>query len=207
MSTPNKALMGQAREALKGKWRLGIEIAFIYWVILAAVQFIPYVGWVASLLISGPLALGVSIYWLAFAKKEYLPMNTLFKGFNKFGDSFILYLLMSIYIFLWTLLLIIPGIVASLRYSQAFFIFAEDSNIEPSEALRRSKKIMYGHKWKLFRLWLRLFGWALLCILTLGIGFLWLAPYANVTLAKFYEDIKRESGEKEIPEVIEVPKA
>jgi uncharacterized membrane protein len=145
------------------------------------------------------MAVGMSVYWLAFARKEYLPMNTIFSGFSRFGDAFILYLLMSIYIFLWSLLLVIPGIVAALRYSQAFFIFTEDSTIEPSEALRRSKEMMYGHKAKLFRLSLR--------FLTLGIGFLWLAPYINVTLAKFYEDIKGRKESEAIPEVIPVPQA
>jgi uncharacterized membrane protein len=88
------------------------------------------------------------------------------------------------------LLLIIPGIIAALSYSMTFFIIADDESIEPMEALKKSKKMMEGYKLKLFYLSIRFFGLALLCILTLGIGFLWLIPYTYVTMAKFYDDIK-----------------
>ena len=73
---------------------------------------------------------------------------------------------------------------------KTFFILAEDSSIQPMEALRKSKQMMDGYKWKLFCLGLRFIGWFLLAILTLGIGFLWLIPYMYISFAKFYEDIK-----------------
>ena len=74
-----------------------------------------------------------------------------------------------------------------------FFIIADDETIEPMAALDKSKKMMYGYKLQLFYLCLRFFGLSLLCILTLGIGFLWLFPYMYVTLAKFYDAIKDKS--------------
>ena len=74
-----------------------------------------------------------------------------------------------------------------------FYILADDNTIGAMEAINLSKKMMYGYKWKFFGLILRFFGLALLCILTLGIGFLWLIPYINITIAKFYDDIKANS--------------
>jgi uncharacterized membrane protein len=71
-----------------------------------------------------------------------------------------------------------------------FYILADDPGIKPQDALKKSKSMMDGYKLKLFYLCLRFFLLALLCILTLGIGFLWLIPYVHVTMAKFYDDIR-----------------
>ena len=62
------------------------------------------------------------------------------------------------------------------------------------DALRKSKEMMDGYKWKYFCLGLRFIGWALLCVLTLGIGILWLSPYVQVSYAKFYEDVKNNQA-------------
>ncbi len=85
----------------------------------------------------------------------------------------------------------IPGIVAALSYSQAFYILAENPGIGALEAIRISKRMMYGYKGKLFLLYLSFIGWAILSALTLGIGYLWLIPYVSTTLANFYEEVKR----------------
>ena len=75
-------------------------------------------------------------------------------------------------------------------FSQVFFIIGEDKEIGAYDALVKSMNLMKGYKWKFFRIILRLMGLAILCIFTLGIGFIWLAPYINVVYAKFYDDIK-----------------
>lgn len=82
-------------------------------------------------------------------------------------------------------------IVLSFRYAMTFFAIADDPACGPVEAIRRSIRLMRGSKWKLFRFYWRFFGWSLLCVLTCGIGFLWLAPYAAVSMAAFYDDLKR----------------
>jgi uncharacterized membrane protein len=71
-----------------------------------------------------------------------------------------------------------------------FYIIADNESIKAEDALRKSKSMMEGYKLKLFNLCFRFFLLALLCILTLGIGFLWLIPFINITMAKFYDDIK-----------------
>ena len=95
------------------------------------------------------------------------------------------------------LFLFIAGIIAAIAYSQTFYILAEDDTIGSMEALRKSKEMMNGYKWKYFCLGLRFIGWALLCVLTVGIGFLWLSPYIQVSYAKFYEDLKTNQAVSE----------
>lgn len=192
MKTENIVLMKQARETLKGKWGFVIGVFVIYILFTVVVQFIPLVGRIVSLLISGPLALGITIFSLAISRNQNARLEQIFEGFNRFVTSLWTYLLILIFVILWSLLLIVPGIIAAFSYAMTFFILADDSSIGAMEAIDKSKKMMYGYKAKLFRLALRFFGLALLCILTLGIGFLWLIPYAQVTAAKFYDDIKTE---------------
>lgn len=197
MIKENIELMKQARESLKGKWGLAVGTFFIYMLITGIAQSIPGIGQFAMLIIAGPLGLGLAIFALALARKQDARLEQIFDGFKNFTTALGAYLLMMIFIILWTLLFFIPGIIAAFAYSQVFYIIAEDSSIGAMDALRKSKEIMYGYKWKLFCLGLRFFGWALLCILTLGIGLLWLVPYMYVTYANFYENIKENKVERE----------
>ena len=91
--------------------------------------------------------------------------------------------------FLWSLLFVIPGIVADYSYSMTDYILAEHPDMTASEAIAASKAMMAGNKWRLFCLNMSFIGWALLSIFTLGIGILWLNPYQNVSVAAFYREI------------------
>ena len=188
-TTPNAELMTQARESLKGKWGLAVG-AFVVVLLLSCVQFIPKVGQLIMLVVTGPLSVGFATFSIALARGEHAEVAQVVSGFNKFGISVGAYILMVIFILLWSLLLIIPGIIAALSYSMTYYIIADEDLTDPLEALRKSKAMMQGNKWKLFCLGLRFFGWMLLCILTLGIGYLWLAPYMTISYVKFYDDIK-----------------
>ncbi|HMA65816.1 MAG: DUF975 family protein [Fibrobacterota bacterium] len=190
MTTENTALMSQTKNVLKGKWGLAIGTLVIYVVIIGAIGSIPKVGSLFSLLIGGPLSLGLAIFFLSLARNKDAKIGQIFEGFNNFVTALCAYLLMLLFILLWTLLLIVPGIIAGLSYSMTFYILADNPSIAARDAIRNSKAMMNGYKLKLFYLSLRFFGLGLLCILTLGIGFLWLLPYVQVCLAKFYDDIK-----------------
>ena len=193
MNTTNLVLMKMARESLKDKWGIAIATFLIYALIIGIVQgsaeTYPFINLIL-LLISGPLSLGITKFTINISRNQEARIEQLFEGFSNFGTSTGAYLLTVLFTLLWTLLLIIPGIIAALSYSMTFYIIADDDSIGAMDAIDKSKKMMYGHKWKYFRLLLRIFGLSLLCILTLGIGFLWLFPYAQVSTAKFYEDIK-----------------
>jgi uncharacterized membrane protein len=87
------------------------------------------------------------------------------------------------------ILLIVPGIIAALGYAMTFYILADDPLLKAQDAMKKSKTMMNGYKLKLFYMGLRFFLLGILCILTLGIGFLWLIPFIHTSMAKFYDDI------------------
>jgi len=184
--TPNAELMRRARQSLKGQWGLAVGANLVFGLILSVAS---NVCSIAQLIIGGPMELGREILFLRISRRADARFGQLFDGFQNFGSALGAYLLMLIFVFLWTLLLIIPGIIAALSYSMTFFIMADDPGVDPLEAIRRSKRLMYGNKWKLFCLYWRFFGWFLLCLLSFGIGFLWLQPYVLVTTAQFYDDL------------------
>lgn len=189
-NTTNRELMSQARNCLTGNWGLAIGVVVVSGIISMVAQIIPLVGILISMLIGGPLTLGVTVVFLTIARSEGAEFGMLFDGFKRFGAALCAYLLMSLFVILWCLLLIVPGIIAALSYSMTFFILRDDPTVGGLDAITRSKKMMKGNKWKYFCLQWRFFGWALLCLLTLGIGFLWLSPYIMTSNARFYEDLK-----------------
>lgn len=190
MQTANVEIMRSARESLKGKWGLAIGVTIVYCVITWGLQSIKQVGPLAAMLVSGPLAGGMAAFALAITRNQEAKFEQLFDGFKSFATYFVAYLLMLVFILLWSLLLIVPGIIAAISYSMTYFIIADDPTVSPSDALKRSKEMMQGNKGKFFGLQLRFIGWAILCVLTAGIGFIWLIPYIQVSVAKFYEDLK-----------------
>lgn len=197
MKTENAVLMKMARESLRGKWGISIGASVIFLIITLVAQSIPRVGFLAYIIIAGPMTLGFVMFFLSISRNQGEKLEQLFKGFERFETSLKAFLLSSLFIFLWSLLLIIPGIIASLSYSMTFYIIADNSSIGAMDAIRKSKEIMMGNKWKLVCLNFRFLGWALLSILTLGIGYLWLVPYIQASTAKFYDDIKNgNSSEK-----------
>lgn len=188
--TPNKQLMDQAHEVLKGRWGLPIGTFLLHGILVSIAGSIPFPGGLAGLIVGGPFALGAAIFALALSRHREARLEMIFQGFNRFTTSLVAYLLIVLYVFLWSLLLIVPGIIAALSYSMTWYIIADDPAISGEDAMKKSKAMMDGYKAKLFYLFLRFIPWVLLCILTLGIGFLWFVPWAHVTMAKFYDDIR-----------------
>jgi uncharacterized membrane protein len=140
-----------------------------------------------SILIGGAMALGLAIFGLQLRRFQPTNIGQVFSGFNNFGRALGLYLLEGIFIFLWALLLIIPGIVAMYRYRLAVYILADNPEISPLEAINISKEMMKGNKGSLFYLDLTFIGWSILSSLAASIpmviigGFLGAAGLANTT--------------------------
>ena len=86
----------------------------------------------------------------------------------------------------------IPGIIASYRYAMTPYILLENPGMTANEAIKKSKELMQGNKWRLFCLQFSFIGWSILCVFTLGIGFLWLVPYMEAANAAFYREISAE---------------
>ena len=176
-------------------WYLDIP-DFVYTIlfILASLYTI-YV--IVCLIFGGAVRLGYAKFNLALVDHRQAQFSDLFSQFGRFGDGFVLSLLMTIFVVLWSLLLIIPGIIASYSYAMAPYILYENPGMRPMAAIKASKELMRGNKWRLFCLHLSFIGWALLCALTAGIGNLWLRPYQETAQASFYRQIcwERSNGQ------------
>ena len=146
-----------------------------------------------------PLIWGFYTMYLDHIRGEKVGLGNLFQGYSKewFSKSLLTLLLMYVYILLWTLLLIVPGIIKALSYAMTPYVLKDNPNMKSNEAIEESMRLMSGHKAELFLLSLSFIGWALLSLLTLGIGFLWLIPYMQTACAYFYEDLKKEAGERQ----------
>lgn len=186
----NSQIMSNAKTSLEGKWPLAIGTFVIMILISVGASIIPVAGSIISLIVAGPLAIGAAYFALKISKDDNPKTDDLFFSFNNnFGNSILAYLLVVVFVLLRLLLLIIPGIIASLAYSQTWFILAENPEMDSYKAILKSKEMMKGYKLQLFKINIRIFGLSLLCILTFGIGFLWLIPYQYVVYAKFYEEL------------------
>ena len=97
------------------------------------------------------------------------------------------YFMTQLFVALWTLLFIIPGVVKALEYSQVMYIQSENPDMQWKECLEKSKKMMYGHKMELFSLELSFVGWFILSFFTMGIALIWVIPYYQITLLKYHQ--------------------
>ena len=190
MEFQNSVVTHKARQSLEERWGLPIGAFFVVSFISGVSGAVPFIGFIVAFILGGPLALGACVFSLKFVRNQEVQFEDIFEGFNNFGKALVLYLLQGLYVFLWMLLLIVPGVIAAIGYSQSFFILSENPDMSPSEAIDKSKQMMDGYKMQYFLLGFRFIGWALLCILTVGIGFLWLLPYIRISLAKFYIELK-----------------
>ncbi|AKN30459.1 hypothetical protein Ccar_06325 [Clostridium carboxidivorans P7] len=217
----SKELRELAREKLKENWLKAMLVCFICWFVADSfsnisnvndgIQHISFLNnhihlnfmdnsstdnilTFVSFLFSGALYAGSSLFFLKLIRNQNALVEDLlygFKSFNLFGKLFLLELIKSLFIILWTLLLIVPGIIASLKYSMAYYIIIDNPDLSVTDAIDLSTKMMDGHKSRLFCLVLSFFGWFLLGILTLGIGFIWISPYYETSKANFYEELKQ----------------
>ena len=147
-----------------------------------------------SLVLSGPFYVGVSSFALGFLRKGDSDWETLIQGFENPLREILAFLMVTGIVLFGILLFIIPGIMWMLSYSQAFFILADHPEITASQALRQSQKIMHGHRMDLVKLRVWQSGLIFLSSLTLFIALIWLIPYFIICWARFYEDIKDQTG-------------
>ncbi len=177
-----------ARNTLSGNWKPVVLALAVYYLLTGgASEFLDYFfsytytipvdlsedlaynigygGTIYSILVGGPLSFGLAMYLLTFFRTKKSDMTLLFEGFSYFKKTFFLYILMNIKIALWTLLFVIPGIIASFRYSQAFYVMIDHPEYSANQCLEESKRLMMGNKGSLFYLNLTFIGWYLLASL------------------------------------------
>ena len=146
----------------------------------------------ARYFIGGFISLGLAKYNLNLIDGKEASFSQIFSYAFIAGKAIWLRIRIELFTFLWSLLLVIPGIIKSYSYSMSGFIMDENPEISAREAMEVSMEMMRGNKWRLFCLDLSFLGWGILCLFTLGIGLLWLEPYMNATMAAFYDEVSRK---------------
>ncbi len=168
---------------------LNIQLDTSVLLLLTSVASILSLVGIAQFILGGVVRLGYCDCLLKIDAGEEVSVKDLFGHLGNFLNGFLLSLLESIYIFLWCLLFIIPGIIAGYRYAMAPFIMAENPGMTASEAINASKNMMLGHKWRLFCLDMSFIGWNLLALFTFGISTLFVTPYHAQARASFYREL------------------
>lgn len=142
----------------------------------------------------------VYLDWIRKPEMDIEPINNSFQIFKKgqAGGVVLLYIVEYVFVYLWTLLLVIPGLIKSIAYSQSYYIYKDvndsslNNNMTIPNYITESRQLMDGHKGRYFYMMFSFLGWSILATLTLGIGFLWLIPYMSATYAAFYKDLARD---------------
>ncbi len=173
------------------------EIGRAILLFLIGIGSILFVLGIVTFIIGGAIQLGYCRFNKNLIKGTNPQFQDIFSNMNLLGKALGLRIVTTVLILLWSLLLIVPGIIAAFRYSMAFYIMDDDPSVGIMEAIDRSKEMMRGNKGRLFCLEISFIGWALLCILTCGIGFFWLQPYSNAAVAAFYLEV---SGQRRMPQ-------
>ena len=179
--------------------RTGLDLSFLALHASFPTMLVLFVSVVASLA-GTVLSAGEVLYHLGVRRGEEMPYTTLFDGFSFAGKIILLSIVQYIFIFLWSLLLIVPGIIAAYRYRFALYNLCENPEMGVMEALNMSKAQTLGFKGQLFVLDLSFIGWYLLSGLTAGILLIWLAPYRMQTEMGYFRQIKSIKGIGYFPE-------
>ena len=201
----NQDYKNKALESLRGHW----GSAVITTLIVCLIGYIPYYCLSFAIGTDNPLSL-TSFLWFIVITPIFWSYTVMFlglvrtgdevkasgllEGFSDFNRIFMTKLLQMIYVLLWSLLFIIPGIIKEFSYALTDFILKDNPELGYNAAIEESMRLMKGHKAKLFWLFLSFIGWAILSTLTLGLGYLLLYPYWQTSFAHFYEDLKAQDA-------------
>lgn len=198
----NSELRAQAREALKGNWGVAALFMFVYSLIACGISgafVIPFgdrpAGDVSSLLVAlllAPLGWGCMVAYLRLFRREEMQIGWMFEGYSQ-KRIWTTTILQMVYTYLWTLLLIIPGVIKSYSYAMTPYILRDNPELENNAAIEKSMELMQGNKMRLFLLDLSFIGWYFLGMLAFGVGMLWAASYNYTAKAAFYEDLISEN--------------
>ncbi|WP_183163721.1 DUF975 family protein [Alteribacter keqinensis] len=211
-----KALKKTALSSLSGNWGKSIGVIIVLFLISAFVPTFVEIAltgdvtqwleqgttplWVEAVVLAVqvaliPLYFGAYVYFVTLVRQNDATFDLAFKGLTKqyYLKTLLTGVLMSIYVFLWALLLIIPGIIKAFSYSQTYYILKDRPDLRPNQAITESRRLMKGYKWKYFMTLLSFIGWFFVAVFTLGIGFIWLIPYIYATIAAFYDELRNQN--------------
>lgn len=187
-------IKAKAREELAGNWSWAVLLGLAYFVVGGILEVITN-GF--GTIIVGILEVGYSLAFLHFIdkRKDDNIFSALFSGVTegRFLPVLINWLLKVVFLSLWSLLLVVPGIIKGYAYAMSDYIIddlnRQGRSIQPTEAITKSRQLMDGHKLDLFIFDLSFIGWYILSLFTLGIGLLWLVPYYRAAHASYYRNL------------------
>lgn len=207
MEIENALIKERALAILNGHWgnaALTTLVSVLLSSVVGAVLNALGLGIVSVVLIDLPLGFGFTLVFNHLMKTgdgERMVQRMFNIAYGDFSRSLAVSVLQAVFNFLWFLLLIIPGIIKMYSYAMTYYIAEDYPELDANKCIDKSKEMMDGYEFDLFLLHLSFLGWALLCILTLGIGALWLRPYIATSEVVFYERLKeiKGIGKKEDP--------
>ena len=199
-------LKKNAKDQLRGKWGLAISAFVIVGIIssiisiigsLAESDTIYIIGTIVAVIISGPLNYGLCTFILNIVRGNDATISDVVSGFNGkvFIKSFIIAIVTGIAISIGTLILIVPGIILSIMFSQSMFILVDNNDLSGIDCIKLSCEMMKGNKKYFFVLILSFIGWFIIGEIPCGIGLLWVIPYYNITIGNFYNQFKNNISE------------
>jgi len=188
----NSELRAKAKEACTGSL---VFTYFIYELLIAALSGLTAtgVGAVIAMLFEGPLFVGLIVAIKDNLEGREAKVKTLFSTVNNLGKTFVVSLLTGVYVLLWSLLFVIPGIIKSYAYALVYYIHNEDPDMKAKDVIAKSEKMMNGHKWELFCLEFGYIGWIILSMFTFGILLFWVLPKMETAKYLFYQELKKEA--------------
>ena len=200
-------LKQKAKNSLKGKYSQAILVIIFMGIISGVVtgviggatsnyseQTSSFIVSVCSVIVTALFTPGYISFFLKISRNEEVTYQELFSKTKLFVPFIILEILVGIFTFLWSLLFIIPGIIAAISYTLTSFILVDNPDMKAIDIIKKSKEMMRGHKMDFFILQLSFIGWGILGVFTLGILYFWLIPYMCVTEANFYNMIKEQNN-------------
>lgn len=186
------------KENFKGFWVGYLIVLAISFLITLAIELLTNEGSViyncltlVASFFTATLSVGFYSYTLKMVRGEDYEKEDLFQFVGKILPIVAITLLMTIFVFLWSILLIIPGIIAALGYSMIFYLYADNQDDSPMEYLSKSKEMMNGYKWDYFVFGLSFIGWILLSVITLGIALIYVVPYVSIAQTIYYDELKK----------------
>ena len=192
-----------AREQLGGKifgnvWLYAVVVMLVYAVLLGIGNWNTWLGAAVSLLILGPVACSIAKMFLKQSEDhQAMQLKDLAFGFQEdFSGNFLLNLMETIFIALWCLLLVVPGIIKAISWSMAYYIKVEHPDYGWKQCMDASAALTNGHKGEIFVLELSFIGWYIVGALCLGVGDLWVRAYNEATRAQCYKWLKTQQVEQ-----------
>ena len=187
----SSVLKAQARAAMKGNWGWSILALLVVGAISSIADSITF-G--LALIFTPVFAFGLASFFMTVARQGSAPFATIFTDtFSGFFKKWLTLFLEGLYVCLWSMLFVIPGIVKSYAYAMTPYILLDNPEMGANEAITKSKEMMKGYKWKLFCLDFSFIGWYLLSFLTFGLVLIYAIPLMNAARAQFYEELKAQN--------------